>query len=82
MISKIEFCTKFHDFFHRYDMSLSQASAIVGVSRLRVYLYLTGMFRFNEKRETEVINRIANYILLQKLRNYWRERTGNYEQSH
>jgi hypothetical protein len=81
MISKLEFERRFRDFFDRYELSLGQASAILSISRLRVYLYLTGIFRFNETRETGVINRIANYVLLQKLRKSWQERTGH-EQSH
>ncbi len=77
MISKSEFCSHFHDFFHRYDLSLAQASAVLSVSRLRVYLYLTGMFRFDPKRESAVVERMANYILLQKLRRTWLERRNN-----
>jgi hypothetical protein len=77
MISKIEFERSFRDFFDRYEMSLSQASSILSISRLRVYLYLTGIYRFNEKRESAVIERMANYILLQKLRSTWLERRKN-----
>ena len=74
MISKREFELRFRDFFDRYELSLSQASAILSISRLRVYLYLTGIFRFDEKRESEVMHRMANYILLQKLQRTWLER--------
>jgi len=77
MISKIEFCQSFHDFFHRYDLSLGQASVILSVSRLRVYLYLTGIFLYDEKRESAVVEKMANYILLQKLRSTWLERRNN-----
>jgi hypothetical protein len=77
MLSKTEFCSNFHDFFHRYEMTLSQASTTLGVSRLRVYLYLTGIFRFDEKRETAVSNRMSNYVLQQKIMRAWlRRRNG------
>jgi hypothetical protein len=74
MISKSEFEESFRDFLDRYELSLSQASVILTISRLRVYLYLTGWFRYDEKRESEVIQKMASYILLQKLRSTWLER--------
>jgi hypothetical protein len=76
MISKSEFEQHFRDFLERYELSLSQASAILRISKLRAYLYLTGWFRFDEKRESEVMHLMANYILLQKLRYSWLERNG------
>jgi hypothetical protein len=75
MISKIEFENRFRDFLEDYELSLGQASAILRISKLRAYLYRSGWFKFDQERETEVINRMANYILLQKLRRAWRERT-------
>ncbi len=74
MISKIEFCSNFHDFFHRYELSLGEAAQILSISRLRVYLYLTGIFRFDPKRETAVSNRMANYVLQQKIARAWLKR--------
>jgi hypothetical protein len=77
MISKIEFGRHFRDFFDRYELTLSQTSAILSISRLRVYLYLTGIYRFNEKRESAVMEKMANYVLLQKLRSTWLDRRKN-----
>ena len=76
MISKSEFKQHFCDFLERYELSLSQAAAILRISKLRAYLYLTGWFRFDEKRESEVMHLMANYILLQKLPYSWLERNG------
>jgi hypothetical protein len=69
MISKREFEKRFRDFLTNYDLSLGQASAILRISKLRAYLYQTGWFRFDPERESAVLNLMANYILLQKLRN-------------
>jgi hypothetical protein len=74
MISKSEFEKSFRDFLDRYELTLSQASTILTISRLRVYLYYTGWFRWDEKRESAVIERMANYILNHKLRSTWLER--------
>lgn len=71
MISKSEFEKSFRDFLDKYDLSLSQASAILRISKLRAYLYQTGWFRFDQERESAVIHQMANYILLQKLRSAW-----------
>ena len=75
-ISKSEFEQRFRSFLDKYDLSLGQASAILRVSTLRVYLYKTGWFIFDQEREAGVISRMANYILLQNLRNSWRVRNG------
>ncbi len=76
MISKSEFEQHFRDFLERYELSLSQASAILRISKLRAYLYKTGWFRFDQERESAVIQQMANYILLQKLRYSCLERNG------
>ena len=74
MISKSEFEDRFRGFLQKYELSLGQASTILQISKLRAYLYRTGWFQFDQERETEVINRMANYILLQKLRSAWLKR--------
>jgi hypothetical protein len=76
MISKREFEKRFRAFLTNYDLSLSQASAILRISNLRAHLYLTGWFRFNPGRESAVLNLMSNYILLQKLRNAWQLRSN------
>ena len=77
MISKSEFEERFLGFLQKYELSLSQASVILNISRLRVYLYLTGWFRYDEKRQSAVIEKMSNYILNQKLRSTWLERRSN-----
>jgi hypothetical protein len=74
MISKGEFEHRFRAFLDEYELSLGQASVILRISKLRVYLYRSGWFKFDQERETEIIDRMANYILLQKLRSAWRPR--------
>jgi hypothetical protein len=74
MISKSEFEDRFRGFLLKYDLSIGQASVILRISKLRAYLYRSGWFKFDQERETEIIDRMANYILLQKLRSAWRPR--------
>jgi hypothetical protein len=71
MISKREFEQSFRDFLERYELSLGQASAILRISKLRAHLYRSGWFKFDQERESAVIQQMANYILLQKLRSAW-----------
>jgi hypothetical protein len=71
MISKSEFEKSFRDFLERYELSLGQAAVILRISKLRAYLYQTGWFKFDQERESAVIQQMANYILLQKLRSAW-----------
>jgi hypothetical protein len=79
MISKSEFEDRFRVFLQKYELSLGQASVIPRISKLRAYLYRSGWFKFDQERETEIINRMANYILLQKLRSAWLPRIESAE---
>jgi len=70
-MTKSDFEDRFRAFLLKYDLSIGQASAILRISKLRAYLYQTGWFKFDQERESAVIQQMANYILLQKLRSAW-----------
>jgi hypothetical protein len=61
MISKFEFEREVSAFVAHYELSLTQAADLLGVSKLRVYLYLTGWFLFDAQREEAVLERMDDY---------------------
>jgi hypothetical protein len=61
MISKVEFEREVRAFVTQYELSLEQAADVLGISKLRVYLYLSGWFLFDAQREEAVLERMDNY---------------------
>jgi hypothetical protein len=56
-MNKAEFIALLGAWIEAHDFDLSQASAALGVSKLRVHLYLTGWFVFHVEREMLVLTR-------------------------
>jgi hypothetical protein len=56
-MSKSEFMDAFNIWMRERNLGILHASALLGVSKLRVHLYQTGWFVFDERRETLVLAR-------------------------